>query len=84
MFGKQTILIAFISLVFLTSENNYLRNTVQPFNKLLMTKKEWADLLAIVNGESRDEKAIGFIIDSPWMPGWAKVPTLDYYTSDDV
>jgi uroporphyrinogen-III decarboxylase len=49
-----------------------------------MTNKEWVDLLAIVNGESRDEKAIGFIIDSPWLPGWTNIPTLDYYTSDDV
>jgi len=50
----------------------------------LMTCYDWIDMLAIVSGESRDEKAIGFIIDSPWLPGWAGVSTLDYYTSDNI
>jgi len=49
-----------------------------------MTNKEWDNLLAVVNGESVNEKAIGFIIDSPWLPGWAGVTTLDYYTSDEI
>ena len=49
-----------------------------------MTNKEWADLLAIVNGKSQNDKAIGFIIDSPWLPGWSGVTTLDYYTSDEI
>jgi len=49
-----------------------------------MTIKEWADLLAIVSGKSQDRKAIGFIIDSPWLPGWSGITTLDYYTSDEI
>ena len=49
-----------------------------------MTKIEWDNLLAIVNGESQNEKSVGFIIDSPWLPGWSGVSTLDYYTSDET
>ena len=49
-----------------------------------MTKIEWDNLLAIVNGESQNEKFVGFIIDSPWLPGWSGVSTLDYYTSDET
>lgn len=49
-----------------------------------MTNKQWEDLLAIVEGRSTDRKTIGFIIDSPWLPGWAGISTLDYYSSDDI
>jgi uroporphyrinogen decarboxylase len=41
-------------------------------------------LLAVVEGRSTDKKALGFIIDSPWLPGWAGISTLDYYSSDDI
>jgi len=27
---------------------------------------------------------VGFIIDSPWLPGWFGISTLDYYSSDDL
>lgn len=49
-----------------------------------MTNKQWEELLAVVEGRSTDRKAIGFIIDSPWLPGWAGISTLDYYSSDDI
>jgi len=49
-----------------------------------MTNKQWEALLAVVEGRSTDEKAIGFIIDSPWLPGWAGISTLDYYSSDEI
>ncbi len=49
-----------------------------------MTNKEWVELLAIVSGKSQNKKAIGFIIDSPWLPGWSGITTLDYYTSDEI
>ena len=49
-----------------------------------MTNNQWEALLAVVEGKSDDKKALGFIIDSPWLPGWAGISTLDYYSSDDT
>ncbi len=49
-----------------------------------MTNSQWEALLAVVEGRSSDTKALGFIIDSPWLPGWAGISTLDYYSSDDI
>jgi len=49
-----------------------------------MTNKQWIELLAVINGEEFSAKSTGFIIDSPWLPGWSGVSTLDYYTSDEV
>ena len=49
-----------------------------------MTNKQWDALLAIVEGRSVDRRAVGFIIDSPWLPGWAGISTLDYYSSDEI
>ncbi|HWR99640.1 MAG TPA: uroporphyrinogen decarboxylase family protein [Prolixibacteraceae bacterium] len=49
-----------------------------------MTNRQWESLLAVVEGRSADTKSVGFIIDSPWLPGWAGISTLDYYSSDDI
>lgn len=49
-----------------------------------MTNKQWEDFLAVIDGKSVSGKDIGFIIDSPWLPGWSGVTTLDYYTSDEI
>ena len=49
-----------------------------------MTNKQWEGLLAVIEGKSSSGKDIGFIIDSPWLPGWSGVTTLDYYTSDEI
>ena len=49
-----------------------------------MTNKQWEDLLSSINGKSTSGRDIGFIIDSPWLPGWSGVTTLDYYTSDEI
>jgi len=49
-----------------------------------MTNSEWSELLAVIKGENLSAKSTGFIIDSPWLPGWSGVTTLDYYTSDEV
>ncbi len=48
-----------------------------------MTNNQWNTLLAAVEGRSASKKDIGFIVDSPWLPGWAGISTLDYYSSDD-
>ena len=49
-----------------------------------MTDAQWNDLLRLTKGESPLENPIGFIIDSPWLPGWFGVSLLDYYTSDRI
>ena len=49
-----------------------------------MTDKQWNDLIDIVNGETKKEMPIGFIIDSPWLPKWYGISILDYFTNDDL
>jgi uroporphyrinogen decarboxylase len=48
-----------------------------------MTSEQWEKLLAVLAGEVFDPLPVGFIIDSPWLPGWAGLATLDYYWSDE-
>ncbi|MFH1717114.1 MAG: uroporphyrinogen decarboxylase family protein [Planctomycetota bacterium] len=47
-----------------------------------MTREQWEKLLAVINGELLDPLPVGFIIDSPWLPGWAGISVLDYYSSE--
>lgn len=47
-----------------------------------MTEQQWQTLLNILDGEVPPEPVAGFIIDSPWLPGWAGISTLQYYSSD--
>jgi len=47
-----------------------------------MTEKQWKTLLSVINGNVVEPIPVGFIIDSPWLPGWAGMTTLDYYTSE--
>ena len=47
-----------------------------------MTDKQWHDLLRILNGEILSPLPVGFIIDSPWLPNWAGITILDYFSSD--
>jgi len=49
-----------------------------------MTNKQWEEFLSVIDGKSATGKDIGFIIDSPWLPGWSGITTLDYYTSDEI
>ena len=50
-----------------------------------MTSKQWDFLLRVIEGElPGDQRPVAFIIDSPWLPGWAGISTLDYYTSDEL
>jgi uroporphyrinogen decarboxylase len=49
-----------------------------------MTNEQWEKLLAVLAGDVVDPLPIGFIIDSPWLPGWAGQTVLDYYSSDRV
>src|SRR5690606_1504426 len=38
-------------------------------------------LLRVLDGELLDPLPVAFIIDSPWLPGWAGFSILDYYAS---
>jgi len=49
-----------------------------------MTEKQWRDLLRILRGELLDPLPVGFIIDSPWLPGWAGKSILDYLASESI
>ncbi|NQU54118.1 MAG: uroporphyrinogen decarboxylase [Bacteroidetes bacterium] len=49
-----------------------------------MTNKQWNNLLKTVRGEILDKPVTGFIIDSPWIPGWAGVSTLNFYSSEET
>jgi uroporphyrinogen decarboxylase len=47
-----------------------------------VTNEQWQKLLAVIGGEVFDPPAVGFIIDSPWLPNWAGISILDYFTSE--
>jgi uroporphyrinogen decarboxylase len=51
--------------------------------KIPMTDKQWAILLAIIRGETIAPLPVAFIIDSPWLPNWAGMTILDYYASEE-
>jgi uroporphyrinogen-III decarboxylase len=48
-----------------------------------MTREQWEKLLAVIDGQVTKPLPVGFIIDSPWLPGWAGLSTLDYYSSEE-
>lgn len=47
-----------------------------------MTDTQWEQLVKVIRGEVIEPLPVGFIIDSPWLPGWNGISILDYYTSD--
>jgi hypothetical protein len=49
-----------------------------------MTDSQWNQLLAILDGEIVSPMPMGFIIDCPWLPGWAGMNIADYLTSDEL
>jgi uroporphyrinogen-III decarboxylase len=49
-----------------------------------MTDQQWAQLKSIVRGERLDPLPVGFIIDSPWLPGWCGLRILDYLSDSDL
>jgi len=49
-----------------------------------MKQEQWNTLLAVVNGELLDPVPVGFIIDSPWLPNWAGMSILDYFTNESM
>ncbi len=49
-----------------------------------MNEKQWGILTEVIDGKEFKSIPTGFIIDSPWLPGWCGISTLDYYTSDKL
>ena len=47
-----------------------------------MTPQQWEQLLAVLRGEQVSPLPVGFIIDSPWLPGWCGKTILDYFSDD--
>jgi uroporphyrinogen-III decarboxylase len=47
-----------------------------------MRNSSWNDLIAMIDGKKLDYQPVGFIIDSPWLPGWNGISNIDYYSSD--
>ncbi|OHB62481.1 MAG: uroporphyrinogen decarboxylase [Planctomycetes bacterium RBG_13_46_10] len=49
-----------------------------------MTNEQWEILQRVLAGELIEPMPVGFIIDSPWLPGWAGISTFDYFTSEQL
>lgn len=49
-----------------------------------MTDQQWKLLKKIINGEKVRPLPIGFIADSPWLPGWYGIRILDYFSNDEL
>lgn len=49
-----------------------------------MNEYQWQLLLDTIAGKELDSLPAGFIIDSPWLPPWAGISTLDYFTNDEL
>jgi len=41
-------------------------------------------LKQIINGEILEPLPVGFIADSPWLPGWYGIKILDYFSNDEL
>ncbi len=48
-----------------------------------MRNSSWNDLLLLIEGKKLNYRPVGFIVDSPWIPGWYGIPVIDYYASDE-
>ena len=48
-----------------------------------MTECQWSVLMEVVKGNTVRQDLVAFIIDSPWLPGFNGINTLDYYSSGE-
>jgi len=48
-----------------------------------MDDTQWQTLLGVIRGDDVTPRPVAFIIDSPWLPNWAGMSILDYYTSEE-
>jgi len=49
-----------------------------------MNDKHWETLLRVIEGEVLKDKPVGFIIDSPWLPGWYGSKILEYFADRET
>jgi uroporphyrinogen decarboxylase len=49
-----------------------------------VTNEQWNKLVDIINGEVVEPLPVGFIIDSPWLPGWAGMSVMDYFSGEQM
>lgn len=49
-----------------------------------MRNSSWDDLVGMIDGKELDYQPVGFIIDSPWIPGWYGISNIDFYSSDEL
>jgi uroporphyrinogen-III decarboxylase len=49
-----------------------------------MRPEQWDKLLSVINGELIKPVPVGFVIDSPWLPGWAGMSIIDYFSSEQM
>jgi len=49
-----------------------------------MRNSSWEDLINLIEGKKLNYQPVGFIIDSPWIPGWYGISNIDYYSSDEL
>jgi uroporphyrinogen-III decarboxylase len=49
-----------------------------------MRNSSWNDLIALIDGKDPGYRPVGFIIDSPWIPGWYGISKTNYFSSDDL
>lgn len=49
-----------------------------------MTNDQWNLILDTVHGKTPEKPVTAFIVDSPWIPGWAGVSTLQFYSSEEI
>jgi uroporphyrinogen decarboxylase len=48
-----------------------------------MRNSSWNDLVALIDGKKLNYQPVGYIIDSPWIPGWYGISNIDYFSSDE-
>ena len=48
-----------------------------------MRNSSFDDLSALIDGKKLAYRPVGFIVDSPWIPGWYGISVVDYYASDE-
>ncbi len=49
-----------------------------------MKEIHWEKLIKIIEGETPEEKPVGFIIDSPWLPKWYGSSIIDYFADPEI
>lgn len=49
-----------------------------------MTEGEWRTILDSISGLEPGKVPAGLIVDSPWIPGYCGVDTIDYYSDEGV